>query len=233
MSDDFAFNMKAKKVRKPDGQLLESLHQFAAQNEMEYFTTVKYNGWEKKLVGAEVISERFGSWKKALALIGIEGGRERRYSDRELMDNLESVWREVGYPPGKRIISKYGQGISERLYKDRWGSIKTACELLSKYKSGTIEWEAITVRSSSGQMTEPDSPLLAVRKSLSLDLRFRVLKRDDFKCVKCGNSPSKSHDVELHVDHIKPVSKGGGNDMENLQTLCNMCNLGKSNRHVV
>jgi hypothetical protein len=47
MSEDFAFNMKAKKVRKTDGQLLESLHQFSAQNEMEYFSTVKYNGWEK------------------------------------------------------------------------------------------------------------------------------------------------------------------------------------------
>jgi hypothetical protein len=178
MSEDFAFNMKAKKVRKTDGQLLESLHQFAAQNEMEYFTTVKYNGWEKKLVGAEVISERFGSWKKALALIGIEGARERRYSDRELMDNLESVWREVGYPPGKRIISKYGQGISESPYKSRWGSLKTACELLSKYKSGTIEWETIAAQSSADQITEPNSPLPVARKSLSLDLRFRVFKRD-------------------------------------------------------
>ena len=159
MSEDFAFNMKAKKVRKTDGQLLESLHQFAAQNEMEYFSTVKYNDWEKKLVGAETISERFGSWKKALALIGVEGARERRYSDRELMDNLESVWREVGYPPGKRIISKYGQGISEQPYKGRGGSLKTACELLSKYKSGAIEWEAITAQSSANQITEPDNPL--------------------------------------------------------------------------
>lgn len=70
-----------------------------------------------------------------------------------------------------------------------------------------------------------------VRKSLSLDLRFRVLKRDNFKCVKCGNSPSKDHDVDLHVDHVVPLSLGGGDDIENLQTLCNKCNLGKSNRH--
>ena len=233
MSDDFVFNMTAKKVRKTDGQLLESLHQFAAQNNMEYFTTIEYNGWEKRLVRAEVIGERFGSWKKALVLIGIEGARERRYSDKELMDNLEAVWRECGYPPGKRIISRYGQGISERPYKDRWGSLKTACELLAKYKSGAIEWEAITALSSANQMAEPDSHLPVARKSLSLDLRFRVLKRDNFKCLKCGNSPSKSHDVELHVDHIKPVSKGGSNDMENLQTLCSKCNLGKSNRHAV
>ena len=35
--------------------------------------------------------------------------------------------------------------------------------------------------------------------------------------------------VELHVDHIKPWSKGGETVLENLQTLCATCNLGKSN----
>jgi hypothetical protein len=233
MSDDFVFSMTAKKVRKTDGQILESLHQFAIQNGMKYFTTIKYDGWDEKLVGSTVISERFGSWKKALILIGVEGARERKYSDKELMDNLESVWRECGYPPGKRIIAQFGQGISESPYKDRWGSLKTACELLSKYKSGAIEWSVVEKLSSASQMPETDSSISLVRKSLSLDLRFRILKRDNFKCVKCGNSPSNSHDVELHVDHITPFSKGGNNDMDNLQTLCSRCNLGKSNRHSV
>ncbi|MGL4943487.1 MAG: HNH endonuclease [Thermoguttaceae bacterium] len=33
----------------------------------------------------------------------------------------------------------------------------------------------------------------------------------------------------MHVDHIVPRSKGGTNDDDNLQTLCQKCNLGKSN----
>ena len=44
-----------------------------------------------------------------------------------------------------------------------------------------------------------------------------------------GVSPAKDKNVELHVDHIKPWSKGGETILENLQTLCQKCNLGKSN----
>lgn len=227
MSDDFVFDVKAKKVRKSDSQLLVSLHEYAQQKDMQYFTTTDYNKWNNKVVWAEVISERFGSWKKALSLIGVEGARERKYSDRFLMDNLEAVWRELGYPPGKRKLSNYGEHISERPYKDRWGSLKNACELLAKHKEGKIQWDDIINQSSI------NPAILPVRKAISSDLRFRVLKRDYFKCVKCGKSPAKSHDVELEVDHIKPHSRGGSDDLENLQTLCNRCNSGKSNRHTI
>ena len=60
-------------------------------------------------------------------------------------------------------------------------------------------------------------------------LRYQVLKRDNFKCCACGASPAKDPSVELHIDHILPFSKGGETTLENLQTLCSKCNLGKSN----
>ena len=60
-------------------------------------------------------------------------------------------------------------------------------------------------------------------------VRFDVLKRDR-KCVLCGAAPEIDSDVRLHVDHIVPRSKGGSNEMSNLQVLCSECNLGKSNR---
>ena len=64
------------------------------------------------------------------------------------------------------------------------------------------------------------------RKAISKRVRFEVFKRDSFKCQYCGKS---SPDVILHIDHIKPVSKGGSNDVTNLLTACDSCNLGKSN----
>lgn len=63
---------------------------------------------------------------------------------------------------------------------------------------------------------------------ISDKLRYQVLKRDHFKCCACGASPAKDPSVELHIDHIIPWSKGGETTIENLQTLCSRCNLGKS-----
>lgn len=63
------------------------------------------------------------------------------------------------------------------------------------------------------------------RKTIGPKVRFEVFKRDSFKCQYCGQS---SPDVVLHVDHIKPVSKGGDNSIVNLITACQGCNSGKS-----
>ena len=60
-------------------------------------------------------------------------------------------------------------------------------------------------------------------------LRAQVLIRDNCVCKMCGISPSKDSSIVLHVDHIKPWSKGGETVIENLQTLCSVCNVGKSN----
>ena len=64
---------------------------------------------------------------------------------------------------------------------------------------------------------------------ISDKLRYQVLKRDNFKCCACGASPAKDPAVELHIDHIVPWSKGGESTLDNLQTLCSKCNLGKGN----
>ena len=65
-------------------------------------------------------------------------------------------------------------------------------------------------------------------RAISDKLRYTVLKRDNFKCCACGASPAKDPSVELHIDHIIPWSKGGETVIENLQTLCSRCNIGKS-----
>lgn len=52
-----------------------------------------------------------------------------------------------------------------------------------------------------------------------------MFKRDSFTCQYCSAKPPK---VPLEVDHILPVCKGGGNDIDNLITACFDCNRGKS-----
>ncbi len=58
---------------------------------------------------------------------------------------------------------------------------------------------------------------------------WSVLARDKWTCCSCGRS-SKEEGITLEVDHILPRSKGGTDDLDNLQTLCKKCNIGKSNK---
>lgn len=62
--------------------------------------------------------------------------------------------------------------------------------------------------------------------SLSKSKRFKVFDRDGYKCRYCGRTPEDS--IILEVDHVIPISKGGGDVMENLVTSCFECNRGKS-----
>lgn len=67
---------------------------------------------------------------------------------------------------------------------------------------------------------------MAERKPISKRTRFDVFKRDGFCCQYCGQKPPT---VVLEIDHIHPVSEGGGNSKDNLITACFDCNRGKSN----
>lgn len=62
------------------------------------------------------------------------------------------------------------------------------------------------------------------REGISKRLRFLVFRRDGYTCVYCGAMPPQ---VQLHVDHIRPVASGGTNAIWNLVTACAPCNLGK------
>lgn len=64
------------------------------------------------------------------------------------------------------------------------------------------------------------------------EIRVRVLEKFECKCMMCGRNP-KNHGVVVHVDHIIPRSKRPdlSLDFNNLQLLCEDCNLGKKNKY--
>lgn len=53
---------------------------------------------------------------------------------------------------------------------------------------------------------------------------LNLITEKDKVCKLCGSNK------ELQFDHIHPRSKGGKGTLENLQLLCQSCNLFKSNR---
>lgn len=66
------------------------------------------------------------------------------------------------------------------------------------------------------------------RAKMTDSLRYDILKRDNYRCQICGSCASDG--VKLHVDHIIPVAKGGQTVASNLRTLCDRCNMGKSDK---
>lgn len=67
------------------------------------------------------------------------------------------------------------------------------------------------------------------RRALSPGTRFTVWQRDGFCCTYCG-ADAVTALVVLEVDHIIPVSAGGGDLLSNLTTACRPCNWGKGPR---
>ena len=51
------------------------------------------------------------------------------------------------------------------------------------------------------------------------EIRLAALARDGYRCMSCGSQEG------LHVHHARPRRKGGANQMDNLQTLCESCHM--------
>lgn len=69
--------------------------------------------------------------------------------------------------------------------------------------------------------------------AVPLSNRYEALKRSGRRCEPCGVAEGDSEyegRLPLHVGHMVPRSRGGSNDLTNLQVLCKACNLGKENR---
>ena len=64
----------------------------------------------------------------------------------------------------------------------------------------------------------------ALSRYVSPSKALKVWQRDNCRCVRCGSG------VDLTVDHIVAVVRGGGNGLENLQTMCRPCNSSKGAR---
>ena len=91
----------------------------------------------------------------------------------------------------------------------------------------TEEYRQNQIRAERLRMEEYRQYQMRVERSkMSSTLRYQVLNRDGFRCTICGATAEDG--VKLHVDHIKPVSKGGKTELSNLRTLCDRCNRGKS-----
>jgi len=99
-------------------------------------------------------------------------------------------------------------------YEDRDEAIKMAADMLRECREYAKERTAYVAKKT------------VIRKDAQnryADLFVKIGRRDGFLCRKC-----KAVTSNLQIDHVIPISKGGTNELDNLQLLCPPCNLVKS-----
>lgn len=180
------------------------------------------------------IARACGAWAEFLKESGFAPAPPaRRYTDDECYENVLSLWTYYGRQPHFAELNRPPSAVGSKAYVRRWGGWRTALAAFVDSVNEVGVSDAADASKAAPIVTEAgsgSSSASPVSRSISLSLRYRVLSRDRFRCVACGASPAKDPNVELHVDHIIPWSRGGLNVEGNLRALCFACNLGKGAR---
>lgn len=182
-------------------------------------TMAEYNNTGKYEVS--VFCRRFGSWNAALLKANL-AVNNREWTEIELYSNIENVWIYLGKQPSRRDMDKEYSKISSGAYKRHFHTWTNALKSFITYINDSESANETFENNSVSEFSHKTS------RDINLRLRFKVFQRDNFKCCICGRSPATTSGLELQIDHIKPWSKGGETTLDNLQTLCRDCNLGKS-----
>ncbi|MFI5387514.1 MAG: homing endonuclease associated repeat-containing protein [Fimbriimonadales bacterium] len=218
-----------------DSEVLEELRSVAKEVGRNAITVDEFNSCS--IIGADTIRSRFGSWRAGLEMAGLRSVHNgERYSDEECFENLLTVWTHYGRPPQYLEMKLLPSTVGPKAYVVRWKTWNRALHAFVERVNGRSDDEP------SGKTATPANAIQTRQtevireediQKIKLGLRYKVLLRDQFKCVLCGSSPATNPVCRLHVDHAIPWSKGGKTVEGNLRTLCECCNLGKSDRVAV
>ncbi len=197
-------------------------------------TRADYNSYGKYSSTAAL--SKFDSWFNALEASGLEKTRIYGVTKEEYFKNIEEIWIKLGRQPKYNEIVKPFSKFSGGAYERRFGTWRKALESFVEYINNYTEREEIEYETkiendnfeTPEDINENKIIKHKTKRNVSFTLRFIIMKRDNFKCKKCGRSPAFDPKVQLHVDHIYPWIKGGETEPNNLETLCLECNLGKS-----
>lgn len=184
-----------------------------------------------------VFSIRFGSFGKMMKDAGLDvPQKSRKYSDEERFENLLKVWTYYGRQPTYSEMKQEPSIVGPKAYVTRWGSwTKGLLAFIEKINSdleiseiNNVEINLIKETNYRDRRKPSTLRSIANSRTIPLGLRYDILKRDKFSCVLCGRTP-KAHNINLEVDHF--IAFNGSNTVpDNLRTLCNECNNGKSNK---
>lgn len=224
----------------PEGELIEDMKLVAKNLQKTDLTIAEYDNSGK--FGSATICKRFGGWNNAKERAGLKASRGYNQTDEDYFENIFSVWQHLGRQPKYQEMVAPLSKIHISSYERKFGTWRNALKGFIEYFDSKAQ-DDIRPTSSFTPAEKVKIPLISdtnvdkgsakkVKRTdriANLRQRFRVMKRDGFKCILCGASPALNAGCELHIDHVTPWSLGGETVEENLRTLCSNCNLGRSN----
>lgn len=145
------------------------------------------------------------------------------FTEEKLFSEMQRIWKTLGHRPSRTEWEMSDASIHYNTYRRRYGGWINACIKFIEYQMGTSLSTEISLPQSHSKSS-------CNKRDIPLKLRLKVLNQDGFTCVYCGKSPALDRGVSLHIDHRIPFSRGGKTTIDNLQTLCSECNLGKGNQ---
>lgn len=210
----------------PDKSLIADLKQTSKRLGSNTITAVQYDRHGRYC--AHTIIRRFGTWNEALKKAQLQISNYYNIPIEQLFGNLQRIWTKVGRQPTFRDMCPPQSRYSLATYAHRFGTWRKALQAfiaaMSTHHPAQPEVNAKTPHSHPAPALRPHK----TSRTPNWRLRFRVMQRDNFRCVACGQSPAKDPRIRLHIDHIVSWHHGGETTYENLQTLCHICNIGKS-----
>lgn len=216
-----------------DKDIVSDLKRVADIYQSESLTAKEYDKYGNYC--SSTLIKHYGTWNAILKLARMKLKLNRNVSDEEMFKEISRIWIILGRQPTTTDIRNGISTYSLQSYARRFGGWRGALQAFIN----CINAEAPEIQHldkidamQSFSITNENSNDIKIkhktRRDVGYKLRHIVMTRDNFKCCHCGASPANSPGVILHIDHIIPWSKGGETTIDNLQTLCNKCNLGKS-----
>ncbi len=139
--------------------------------------------------------------------------------DDETVENLFTAPVEV---PGYAKMKTFTQGTYQSSNDKNRNALNSSLNQLEQ----EFIWIEKKLEIARDKLSSVESGLR--RKKLPENMRLTIYAKYDFQCAIC------SVDLKLvkpHIDHIIPISKGGADSLENLQPLCETCNLRKGSKY--